>query len=68
MARADILVSLIDDLRRFERHIRLLAATNERHAIQTRAHIADTIAQIDSEDIDRPIRANGSFIDGAAIH
>jgi hypothetical protein len=62
--RADILRSLIVELDRVERRTSMLVRQNEARVIATRCHLNDTAIQLakDSDEPDRPIRENGSFL------
>lgn len=62
-SRTEILLSVIGDLQRLDRLLRHIAETNEERAIETQVHVADSMAQLGcGEDVDHPIRSNGSFL------
>lgn len=48
--RVEALISLIEDLERMERHLLRLVDTNEARALETRAYLADSMAQMQNRD------------------
>jgi regulator of replication initiation timing len=62
--RVDALISLLEDLERIERHLLHLVEENEACAIETRAYLADSMAQMQNRaDFPWPAqRKNGTFL------
>ena len=58
---ADTLISLLDELKRFDERLGQLLQANRRHIAATEAHIADSLEQIAGRRRPRR-RTNGSFL------
>jgi hypothetical protein len=57
--QADILLSMTEELRRIDRVLRTLSERNCARVTETRAHIADSRAQVEEN---KPARKNTSFL------
>lgn len=60
-SRVEALISLIEDLERIERHLLHLVDGNEACALETRAYLADSMAQMRHHD-ETAQRNNKTFL------